>query len=46
MEQNDKEKTDDHENQKKGLKGNMLLIVIMSCWLLFYVYMGSQGGGG
>lgn len=46
MEQDNKEKTADHKNQKKGLKGNMTLVVIMACWLLFYVYMGSQGGPG
>lgn len=31
--------------QKKNISGNTMLFIIISCWLLFYVYMGSQGGG-
>lgn len=41
MEQNNKQK-----NQKKGLTGNTMLIIIMSCWLLFYLFIGTQGGLG
>jgi hypothetical protein len=34
-----------HTEKKKGLGGNSMLLIILSCWLLFSVYMGSQGGG-
>ncbi|MCK5068933.1 MAG: hypothetical protein KAR01_00265 [Desulfocapsa sp.] len=32
--------------KKKSLPPNMMLFIIMTCWLAFYLYIGSQGGGG
>ncbi len=32
------------ENPNKGLRNNGLFFIIMSAWLLFFVYIGLQGG--
>ena len=41
-----KEETNqEQESSRKGLKGNALFFIIMSCWLFFFVYIGLQGGG-
>jgi len=46
MEQKDNQKNLSLEKQKKKSKGNTMLIIIMSCWLLFYLYIGSKSGIG
>jgi len=33
------------KEKNKGIGGNTILLIIMSCWLLFYVYTGSHGRG-
>jgi hypothetical protein len=32
------------ESEKKGIRGNAFFLIIMSCWLLFFVYVGLHGG--
>jgi len=46
MEENELNTTESQEKQKNKSGGNTLLIVIISCWLLFYLYTGSQTGAG
>ncbi|MBL4902732.1 MAG: hypothetical protein JKY62_08765 [Desulfocapsa sp.] len=46
MEQNNTQEHLSRKDQKKKAKGNTMLIVIISCWLLFYLFMGSQSGIG
>ena len=41
----EEEMKEEQESGKKGLRGNTLFFIIMSCWLLFSVYIGLQGGG-
>lgn len=45
MEQNKKK---DRQVKKKGLAGNTLVIIIMimTCWLILYFYIGLHGGLG
>jgi len=40
-----KEEIDEEpESEKKEIRGNRLFLIIMSCLLLFFVYIGLQGG--
>ncbi len=44
----DKETPEKESSPKKetSKKGNILLFLVISGWLLFYIYMGSVGGFG
>lgn len=33
------------QSEKKIPRGKTLFFIIMSCWLLFFIYIGFQGGG-
>jgi len=46
MEQESNQENLAPKDQKKKLKGNAMLFLIMACWLLFYLYIGSKGGVG
>ncbi len=46
MEQENNQENLSPEDRTKKLKGNAMLFIIMACWLLFYLYIGSKGGGG
>ncbi len=45
MEQHSKKETPDKTQQKKDPGNKTLLIIVISAWALFYVFMGSKGGG-
>jgi hypothetical protein len=46
MEQKSNQENHFPGEEKKRSKGNTLLIIIMSCWLLVYLYLGSKSGIG
>jgi len=45
MEQNLQKDSQKAPRKKKSLGNNVMLFLILSSWLLFYVFIGSQGGG-
>lgn len=34
------------EKSKQNLNGNKTLLIIISCWFLFYIFISLNGGGG
>jgi len=36
---------EEEKNERKGVGGNGLFLILISCWLLFTIYVGFKGGG-
>jgi hypothetical protein len=41
----DKNLTETEQNKKKPT-GNKTILILISCWFLFYIFISLNGGGG